>query len=110
MGRQIVRVPPGFKHPTDDAGEPIAGAHHAVLHQADVLQRTAYQIYETVSEGTPINPVFKSMEELAAWLTAQGISRAAAEAFIAQGSAPSFVVRSSGTTEPGIEALAPKRR
>ena len=32
-------------------------------------EATHYQMYETVSEGTPISPVMASPEELARWLT-----------------------------------------
>ena len=33
---------------------------------------THYQIYETVSEGTPVSPVFETLEELKVWLVRQG--------------------------------------
>jgi hypothetical protein len=52
---------------------------------------THYQIYETVSEGTPVSPVFASLEELANWLVSQGTSRAAADAFAHSGWVPSGV-------------------
>jgi hypothetical protein len=110
MGRQIERVPPGFIHPTDDDGCPIAGAHLEILYQLDIQQRTAYQIYENVSDGTPVSPVFDSADELISWLITQGVSREAAEAFIAQGHAPSFVVKTSGEVVSGVEALATKQR
>lgn len=47
--------------------------------------RTAYQIYETVTEGTPISPVFKTLEEMSGWLHREGFSREAIEYFIQQG-------------------------
>ena len=36
--------------------------------------RTGWQMYETVTEGTPISPVFATAEELARWLTDNGAS------------------------------------
>lgn len=65
---------------------------------------TAYQVYETVSEGTPISPVFATSEELIDWLCQKGgasgmgigggrqvMSRVAAERFVDAGSAPSMM-------------------
>lgn len=34
----------------------------------DEAQAPCFQIYETVSEGTPVSPVFESRGELASWL------------------------------------------
>lgn len=39
-----------------------------VMPQWSDSRRTHYQMYETCSEGTPISPVMKTPEELAAWL------------------------------------------
>lgn len=52
--------------------------------------------YETVTEGTPVSPVFATKDELAAWLSspAAGRDRMApdvAARFVEQGWAPSFV-------------------
>jgi hypothetical protein len=33
---------------------------------------TAFQVYETVSEGTPISPVFETRDELIDWLVNDG--------------------------------------
>ena len=57
---------------------------------------THYQIYQTVSEGTPVSPVFASKEEMVEWLVAQGSSRKAAEGFAKHESAPSFVISDRG--------------
>ena len=109
MGRELVRVPPGFNHPTDQNGHPIPGAHHAVLYEIDMRHRTAYQIYENVSEGSPVSPVFSSVDDLVSWLAGQGVAREAAEAFLKQGFVPSFVIRASGDVVSGIEAGTPER-
>jgi hypothetical protein len=71
----------------------------------DQASRTAYQIYEDVSDGTPVSPVLESLEALQHWLLPQGYSKAAAEAFIAEGIAPSFVITREGEVLPGIEGL-----
>jgi hypothetical protein len=57
---------------------------------------TAYQMYETVSEGTPVSPVFLTVDELRAWLLAQGHSEKAADEFIRLGFAFSFIVGPKG--------------
>ena len=72
---------------------------------ADV-ERTHYQLYETVSEGTPCSPPMETLEALAAWLAA---NPAAAHlprgevftyeqwlAFVGVGFAPSFIMDSNG--------------
>ncbi|HEU4649484.1 MAG TPA: hypothetical protein VFS33_10525 [Gemmatimonadales bacterium] len=55
-------------------------------------QTTAYQVYETVSEGTPKSPVFLTLDALVDWLVEQGHTRHAAERFAKSGWAPSMVV------------------
>jgi hypothetical protein len=37
-------------------------------------ERTHWQLYENVTEGTPISPVMASAEDLAQWLGANGMS------------------------------------
>jgi hypothetical protein len=92
MGRRIVQVPPGFHHPTDEAGEPIPGAHLEPLWDMPAERLTCLQVYEDVSEGTPVSPVFESSDQLLGWLIAQGVSDRAAVEFLRQGSIPSFVL------------------
>jgi hypothetical protein len=60
---------------------------------------SGYQVWETVSEGSPISPVFATAEALIDWLCQpgdgmrQGYSRQAAEAFVrGSGWVPSMVV------------------
>jgi hypothetical protein len=83
---------------------------------------TAYQVYENVSEGTPISPVFETREALLEWLTQPDgapclglggrpaiLSREQAERFIEVGYAPSFVMtiddRGVKRAVNGVEAL-----
>jgi hypothetical protein len=73
-------------------------------------EATAYQVYETVSEGTPVSPVLKTREELIAWLTSDhpgwgAMSRAGAEAFAEDAWVPSGVASAIHGLESGIEHL-----
>ena len=67
--------------------------------------RTAIQIYETVSEGTPVSPVFTTTEEAVDWVIENwGRSREAAEQFVKAGWAPSFVMVGNAISEPNAGA------
>lgn len=87
-------------------------------------EATWWQVYETVSEGTPVSPPFATREELVEYLVANGDfwdqhgrangrdvncapwSRRAAERFVfGAGWAPSFVSNGHGL-KSGVEALA----
>jgi hypothetical protein len=67
-------------------------------------EATAYQIYETVSEGTPVSPVFTTLEAMIDWLVGQGYSRLAAERFAESGWAPSMMMFNPGDGTPGVFA------
>ena len=60
LGVEIVLVPPDWRHPVDEDGELVVGAHHEPLYELDDAAKTAFQLYENVSEGSPISPVFGS--------------------------------------------------
>ena len=77
---------------------------------------TWFQVYETVSEGTPVTPPFATKEELVEYLVAHGdawsqkrgeggFSRKAAESFVEDGWAPSFVI-DNGKIIVGIESAS----
>ncbi len=102
MGREIRRVPPNFTHPTDKAGEPIPGAHCEILYGIDPTSCSAFQVYENVTEGTPVSPVFPSEELLVDWLLQQGHSQESARAFIARGFAPSLIVNTGGKAKRDV--------
>ena len=80
-------------------------------------EATHYQMYETVSEGTPVTPVFATLEDLADWLVNKGemadtmyerrYSREAADAFCKEQWAPSLVVM-NGKLMTGVESLGDK--
>jgi hypothetical protein len=69
-----------------------------------------WQLWETVSEGSPISPVFATAEQLVDYLVELGDvwgqkrgekwSRESAEAFVRAGWAPSLMVDASGAHEP----------
>lgn len=75
-------------------------------------QRTHLMMYEDTTEGTPISPAFESPEELARWLSDNGVSAfgsstASYEGWlrVAKGGwAPSMVVTSAGIVS-GVDAL-----
>jgi hypothetical protein len=108
MGRQLVRVPLGFRHPTDAAGEPIPGAHLEPLWVIPDGERTAYQIYENVSEGTPVSPVFNSGDELRRWLVGQGVSAEVTESLLRDGSVPGFVFSLRDGIQDDVTDSAPR--
>lgn len=68
-------------------------------------EATAYQVYENVSEGTPVSPVFPDEAALLAWLLAQGHSDRAARAFIKGGYAPSMMFSPATGLVMGIDTL-----
>lgn len=57
--------------------------------QQDPPKGEGYQVWETVSKGSPISPVFETKEEMAIWLSKEGYSEKAIEGFIEDGWAPS---------------------
>ena len=95
MGVQLVRVPPGWHHPVDEDGELIVGAHHEPLYYMDSNARTAFQLYENVSEGSPTSPVFGTIDELTEWLTGNGWSQEATQYLLSNGHPPSSVIHRS---------------
>lgn len=140
MGREMRRVPADWQHPTDAGGEYIPLLNEftynaeeiaeglrdgwlkneppnygcAVMPQWPESERTHFQMYEDTTEGTPISPVFATIEELAHWLadngaSAFGNSTATYEQWLAtckRGWAPSAIVESGKGLRSGVEALA----
>ena len=64
-----------------------------------------YQVWETVTEGSPISPVFLTPEEVVDWLVEEGYSVKAAQAFVDREWAPSGV-SINGEFYDGVEGLA----
>lgn len=108
MSRVIRRVPPGWKHPVDEEG--YIPMHDRTVKEAiekGELQKgewaawyrpewteepTHFQVYEEVTEGTPLSPVFESEEELVEWVVDKGYARKAAEKFAEYKYAPSSAI------------------
>lgn len=93
MGIEIVRVPFNFRHPVDDTGEVVPGAHLEPLYYLTDAEKPGYQIYENVSEGTPRSPIFATLEELKMWLKGQSEDKDRIAYLLEHGHAPSFIVR-----------------
>ena len=90
-------------HP--DGQEPIDLSRY----MPEIPEGTPYgwQLYETISEGSPISPVCKTKEELATWLSSPAAGREqrspeVAAKFVEVGGAPSFVLGPQGF-ESGVE-------
>lgn len=66
-----------------------------------------WQLWETVSEGSPISPVFATREEFVHHIAQSGYTRAAADAFVTSGWAPSGVIE-DGVVRDGIASCEPK--
>ena len=73
-------------------------------------EATAYQIYETVSKGTPISPVFLTEAELFEYITTIGICTYVMPAVQAKrwiesgGLVPMFIVKEN-VIKPGLQAF-----
>lgn len=67
---------------------------------------TGWQLWETVSEGSPISPVFATADELIEWMANNGYSREGARRFVEAGYAPSLVMTSEHGVESGVDAMA----
>lgn len=79
-----------------------------------------FQVWQTVSEGSPVTPPFEKKEDLIEWLVTKGESygtrhaktwsREAAENFVnGDGWAPSLIVN-NGVVKPGYEAVAEMKK
>lgn len=86
-----------------------AKADYDAWEREEPPQGEGYQVWETVSEGSPISPVFDTPEGLAAWMTRNpwgsddGTTYEQWLAFIrGPGWAPSFISDGSGTLRPGV--------
>lgn len=71
----------------------------------DPPEGPGYQVWEQVSEGSPISPVFATPEEVVVWLVGQGHSEAGARAFVGSGWAPSAMGVVGSPIMNGIDGL-----
>jgi hypothetical protein len=58
----------------------------------DPPEGPGWQLWETVSEGSPVSPVLPTREAFVEYLMSQGSTRSAAEAFTKSGWTPSGVM------------------
>jgi len=65
-----------------------------------------FQIYETVSEGTPVSPVFDTKEEMVVWLVSEGYGKEQAENFVKSEWAPSMIFSPGRGIEMGVHAMS----
>lgn len=115
MSRELRRVPRDWDHPKDARGKCIPMRDHTYeealaewkeegwgeedkpvkdgYRPAYTSPADCYQVYEDVSEGTPLSPVLYTVDEVIGWLLGQGYSRNAATKFCKAGWAPSMVVK-----------------
>jgi len=93
----LTKYPGGF----DEQGQPYWEGYgdwppDRAYHRSRIwteAEATAYQVYENVTEGTPVSPVFEMRDELRAWLIGeQGMSPEGAEGFIDMGFSFSGVI------------------
>ncbi len=105
MGREVKRVAENFSHPV---GETWPG--YLADDEYDPPAGDGYQLWETVSEGSPVTPVFEKPEELIDFLArSKGYSRRAAEAFVTEGGfVPSAVMTGDGVWHKDIETAVLK--
>lgn len=145
MSRKCRRVPKDWQHPKDISGDYIP-LHELFPYNAAEIeeglrdgwlkgeppyygiptmpqwpesQRTHYQMYEEVTEGTPISPVFERPEDLARWLASTRASAFAGMgasyehwlALIHQRSASASLVldMGAGTVQTGVEFASTQR-
>lgn len=103
MSREVRRVPTDFEWPTNKVWSGYTDGTDTEPPTGD-----GYQLWETVSEGSPVSPVFEDREGLAWWLTtgAAGLARAdsvpAALRFIDAGWAPTGVM-TGGRYRTGVQ-------
>lgn len=119
MGREIQRVPLDFDWPLHkewkgflypDFDDSLSDEQEEELFEEwydneryDPPEGEGWQVWETVSEGSPVSPVFASSEELVAWIVSEGHTPGAAKAFVRIGYVPSMVVV-GGAFYMGIDA------
>ena len=92
------------KHPDITLGEWDGGPPDRDYYRqkwGDDNPATHYQVYEDVSEGTPVSPVLASLKEMKGWLLSQGFSEHATDKFIELEWAPSMIF----TPEKGVSGI-----
>lgn len=124
MGREVKRVSLDFDWPlntiwvgymwpdrkiyapnlTEDQWEKLTNKYYKFVH-IDPPEGEGYQLWETVSEGSPISPVFPDEQSFKNYLIGKGYSEKAVDNFIKEGWAPSGIFNSRGY-KANIEACS----
>jgi len=122
MGREVRRVPSDWDHPKDSKG------HYIPLHEPEWSKEdgvnprqcmsfegepTHLQMYENVTEGTPISPPMPDGESLARWLADNDANAGAGStatydqwlSTVKRGFACSMIIGPKGIRS-GVEAMA----
>jgi hypothetical protein len=77
MSREIRRVPKDWEHPKENGKyvpmseydeKHICDCEYCSVNENAIPKGDWYQLYEGVSEGTPLSPAFSTKEELINWL------------------------------------------
>src|SRR3954471_15330108 len=103
MSREIRKVPKNWEHPKDEQGK-----YKPMFDEQDWTEEEAvcFQIYETVSEGTPVSPMFDTLTDMEDWLVnMKYYSREEAKEFCKQRWTPSF--RLNTTSNGNVENILP---
>jgi hypothetical protein len=120
MGREIKRVDLDFSHPLDKAWPGYLPPPGLVTEEdydwwyehgkTEPPPGDGYQLWETVTEGSPISPVFATPDELAEWMASpaytwhgSGLSKETYLNFINEGYAPSFMATPETGLISGVE-------
>lgn len=121
MSREIRRVPVDFDYPLNKRwwGYLCRPCEVDIEHEPCEVHEPptgdGWQAWETVSEGSPISPVFATADELVEWAAGPDgqlgvggtpVSRTAARRFIADGWAPSMVYTPETGLLGGVEYAA----
>lgn len=113
MGREIKRVPIDFKWPIGKIWKGYIPQDESEKYEPP--EGEGYQLWETVTEGSPMSPVFETPEKLATWLVDNRISTCGTTGqvdfetwliFITQhGWAPTLIFSQSRGLESGVKGI-----
>lgn len=85
--------------------DPECRAAYEAWEKAEPPSGPGWQLWETVSKGSPVSPVFATPAGLEDWMANNGFSRSGAREFLKSGWAPSFVAR-DGQLRSGVDDMA----
>ena len=99
MSKEIRRVSPNWKHPKyynyycrKNIFKPMKQLEEKIRLEKYMPLGNWWQLFETVSEGTPISPPFPTKNKLINWMLKNGYTKESAEYIINKGSVCSGVM------------------